>query len=138
MFKIYVNRIAPEGSVQEERIDSAAFDLDTDIIKFKGQLHIKAALYKITNALTVDLEVKARAVAVCARCLEEFELPVENKFQLAYDIQRPDQVIDLTPEIREEIILGYAIQPLCSAGCKGLCARCGDNLNKGACKCVSG
>jgi uncharacterized protein len=43
--------------------------------------------------------------------------------------------IDLNPDIREEIILVYPIKPLCSIDCKGLCPKCGKNLNEGKCNC---
>ena len=134
--KIYLNRIPPEGTMQEDVIDSQALDLEAGIMKFEGMLKVKAKLFKITNVLTVDLLVEGLAVPICGRCLEQFESPVEKSFQLVYDIQRPDQVIDLDPDIREEIILGYPIQSFCSDKCKGLCQQCGKNLNQGACSCA--
>jgi len=30
------------------------------------------------------------------------------------------------------------MKPLCSEGCKGLCPRCGRNLNRGKCGCGAG
>jgi uncharacterized protein len=49
-----------------------------------------------------------------------------------------DQV-DLSPLVREQIILALPTRPLCRDNCKGLCASCGINLNTQACSCtVSG
>jgi uncharacterized protein len=43
--------------------------------------------------------------------------------------------IDLTPMLREQIILAAPMQPLCREDCAGLCSRCGQNLNDRRCAC---
>jgi len=43
--------------------------------------------------------------------------------------------IDLTPAMREQILLSIPPSPLCSEDCKGLCPSCGKDLNEGACGC---
>jgi uncharacterized protein len=44
--------------------------------------------------------------------------------------------IDLGDAIREELILVAPTYVLCREDCKGLCARCGADLNLGPCGCV--
>ena len=43
--------------------------------------------------------------------------------------------IELSPMLREHIILASPMQPLCRENCAGLCARCGKDLNEGPCQC---
>lgn len=43
--------------------------------------------------------------------------------------------LDLAPMLREQVILASPMHPLCTSGCLGLCARCGHDLNGGACRC---
>lgn len=43
--------------------------------------------------------------------------------------------IELSPLLREHIILAAPMQPLCRENCAGLCARCGKDLNEGPCQC---
>jgi uncharacterized protein len=43
--------------------------------------------------------------------------------------------LDLTPMLREQIILAAPMQPLCKEDCAGLCSKCGQNLNEGRCAC---
>ena len=43
--------------------------------------------------------------------------------------------IDLTPLVHEQTILALPTRPLCRETCRGLCPRCGANLNSGACGC---
>ena len=45
--------------------------------------------------------------------------------------------VELAPMLREHIILGSPMQPLCRVDCAGLCARCGEDLNEGPCQCPS-
>jgi len=44
--------------------------------------------------------------------------------------------IDLSPEVREELLLALPMRILCSEDCKGLCPHCQKNWNKVACSCV--
>jgi uncharacterized protein len=43
--------------------------------------------------------------------------------------------IDLTPLVHEQIILALPTRPLCGEACRGLCPRCGANLNAAPCGC---
>jgi uncharacterized protein len=43
--------------------------------------------------------------------------------------------LDLAPAIREQILLSLPTAPLCREDCKGLCPRCGKDLNDGECGC---
>lgn len=51
-------------------------------------------------------------------------------------LSEPDAV-DLTDDIREAMILAFPRYPVCRSECKGLCGRCGKNLNTGPCACTS-
>ena len=43
--------------------------------------------------------------------------------------------VDLSPLIREQIILALPTRPLCQEGCKGLCPQCGADRNAAPCGC---
>lgn len=43
--------------------------------------------------------------------------------------------LDLRPAVREQILLSLPSAPVCSEDCKGLCAKCGKDLNEGECGC---
>ncbi|MBI2174769.1 MAG: DUF177 domain-containing protein [Candidatus Omnitrophica bacterium] len=45
----------------------------------------------------------------------------------------PTDVVDITDDVRQEIILAYPMIPVCREDCKGLCISCGQNLNVAAC-----
>ncbi len=134
--KININQIAPEGLILEEEIPVASLDLETEIIKFRGPVRIKAKVFKITNALTVDLTLNCSAYAICSRCLNEFKIDLDKKLSLNYPVSKQELTLDLGPDIREETILDYPLKPLCIPNCKGLCPKCGKNLNEGGCSCA--
>jgi len=135
--KIVINQVPAEGLYLEEEINSAELDLDTAFIKFRAPVKLAARITRITNALSIDLNIQAVIFADCSRCLNEFEWIFDKNIQLSYCLESSDVFIDLAPSIREEIILDYPIKPLCSNSCKGLCLKCGNNKNEGGCNCGS-
>ena len=133
--KIIINQVPAEGLYLEEEINPAELDLETGLIKFRSPLKLTARITRITNALTIDLNINGIIFADCSRCLSEFKWVLDKDVQLNYPLKNSDIFIDLEPSIREEIILDYPIKPLCSLSCKGLCAKCGKNKNEGGCNC---
>lgn len=135
--KIFVNQVSSEGLFLEEDVDAAELDLETELIKPDACLKLKARVWRFTNALTVDLNIKTRLRASCSRCLDEFDWELNKDVRLNYPLDSSSTFIDLNPDIREEVILDYPIKPLCDLKCKGLCKKCGNNLNQGGCNCGS-
>jgi len=133
--EIHVSQIPPEGLLLREQAACAHLDITTEVVKIQKPLMVTAQVTRITNAVTVDMEVGAELIMTCSRCLREFENDLTRKFRLNYRVQGQGQIIDLDPDIREEILLEYPINPLCDPECKGLCAVCGKNLNDGPCSC---
>lgn len=135
--KISVNHIPFNGLEVEEEIDSRELELETQDIKFRNPVKVKANISKITNAVAVNLDIKASYYTDCSRCLEEVNVDFNKALKLNFQIVSVNQIIDLNTDIREEIILEYPMQPLCKPDCKGLCKTCGKNLNESACGCNS-
>jgi uncharacterized protein len=135
--KIRIAQITPEGVDLEESVAASRLDLETDTVKFRSPIDIRARASRITNAVSVEVSLSGLMSLVCSRCLNEFEVELKKKLKLNYPVDKSQQVINLGPDIREEIILDYPIQPLCSSDCKGLCPKCGKNLNEGGCSCAT-
>jgi uncharacterized protein len=136
--KIDINNIPPQGQLTfEEEIEASSLDLDTGILKFREPIKIKADISRITNAVTIDLILEYLMYANCSRCLNEFKIDFKKSLKLNYPVNDSGRMIDLDPAIREEIILDYPMKPLCSPNCKGLCLKCGKNLNEGGCFCAT-
>jgi uncharacterized protein len=80
----------------------------------------------------------------CVRCLTDFQQTLGVDFTELYAFSQryvtdsgllmPESgVIDLSPVLREYILLEIPISPLCRPDCKGLCPICGNNLNEVTC-----
>lgn len=133
--KINVEQIPEEGIKLEETVAPETLDLDSEVVKFVSAINIKADVYRITNAVSVNLVVKSKVNQICCRCLEEIELDFEKKLELDFPVEKGKRIIDLTEDIREEIFIDFPMNPLCNLECKGLCLGCGKNLNQGNCGC---
>jgi uncharacterized protein len=86
----------------------------------------------------------------CSRCLKKIEFPMgisiskEIDFNLT-EAQRAENLdetnyitgynLDVDILVYEEILIGFPMQLLCREDCKGLCMKCGANLNEGNCDC---
>ncbi len=130
-----LSQISEEGLILDEKISARGLELETDDVKFRGPIKIRAFVARITNVVIVDMVLNATIDLICGRCLSGFGLDLKKTLRLNYQAEKTTQIIDLDPEIREEIILDYPIKPLCKPDCKGLCPKCGINLNEKNCDC---
>ncbi len=82
--------------------------------------------------------------SVCRRCLTEFTTDVDRSIEVlfsadpalqddpsVYPLTDPMTHVDVRPAVREELALAVDAYPLCRPDCKGLCPRCGADLNAG-------
>jgi len=133
--KIELRRVQAEPLVLQEEFPASALDLETEEIKYDTPLAVRAEVSRITNAVSVSLRVSARRRMLCSLCLSEFTDELDRKMQFNYRVERFDTILDISRDIREEIMLDYPMKPLCNSQCRGLCPRCGKNLNEGGCSC---
>lgn len=118
-----------------ETISPQELDLDSDSIKYKGSITISSQVKKDNQIIYVKSHFAATAQYVCSRCLKECVDPIEKDFDLAYSLERLERFIDASKDIRGEIILSYPVKLLCKPDCRGLCPKCGKDLNEDTCGC---
>ena len=100
------------------------------------------------GVLVMTGSIRTTLHCVCDRCTAEFQrsvdIPVDAVLvsQLSQEEDEEPNVFELTGDSAdlEEIIttifvLNMDSKFLCSEDCKGLCFRCGKNLNEGPCSC---
>ena len=112
-------------------------DLDLTGVHILSSIEIKALVTRFQDALDIKITLGAHCLIQCSRCLEEKESVLCKTIRLDYYISKQDTIVDITEDIRQELMLEYPLKPLCASDCKGLCMKCGENLNKENCKCVS-
>lgn len=115
----------------------------------KDGAEVKGSVYEKANVVFLDTEVSFKFYGFCDRCAEEvikdMSFPVKKILvpKLANDADAdfdeyvvvPNGILDLNEFITEEIQLFLPSKILCKPDCKGLCYKCGKNLNFGNCGC---
>lgn len=100
-------------------------------------------------------KLQASYLVECSRCLASYEQSVTQ--QTDFIVCGVDQkqnlgdvddvedyvflkgnelVADVSEPVRQALVLSLGMKPLCSEECRGLCVKCGINLNEGECDCV--
>ena len=99
-----------------------------------AELHIQFQVVPCGGEAVVSGRVQAAFQAECAVCLVPMESEIEETFSCSHPLSS-DAEIDLLPDVRDAFMAGTPIRLKCSPRCKGLCAKCGKNLNESPCSC---
>lgn len=119
-------------------------------LRFQGPVQVAGALQRAGDGdFLWRGHIRARFAGECRRCLTDVTLELDddvdvlfsadpdlNEDPSVYPLDSLADVIEVTPAIREELVLRVSTFPLCRPDCRGLCAKCGADLNAGPCGCV--
>ena len=128
------------------------FEMDLSDVEFAGRypvsrpVVVEGEVRYTADILSLDMTARSTLDAVCDLCGKEFLLEKEVPYScvLSEELQNEDNLdivlleegkVDVGDLARTEFILEMDIQTLCSEDCKGLCSRCGADLNLGPCSC---
>ena len=134
--KLSVSRLEKENIVTEDTFGADFLELENDGIisvispvtfKLEAQLHASGIVIRGTAAVKISGE--------CGRCLTPVEQDVTSEYTLFLDELGSEDETDIAEDIREELLLAFPANIICSEDCLGLCPYCGVNLNKKSCKC---
>jgi len=160
--KVHLNSI-PTGSHLEVDLSLTRDEANMMLEEVGGcellsDLEARARLEREGTRVTLAGELSAVVAASCRRCLKDLEpnldvdfrttflplpelLPEEDEEELeltSEDVELSHyegDELDLIPLIRETLLLEIDPSPLCNENCKGLCSKCGDDLNQRECGC---
>ncbi|MFN3308711.1 MAG: YceD family protein [Anaerolineales bacterium] len=132
----------PVGESRDFELNISHVCLESDLIL--DDLVGNVRITRTAQGLLLHAVIQATTPSQCVRCLTDFTLPLEVDFTELYAFSRngmsesglllPDDAqIDLSPLVREYMLLAVPIQPLCMPSCKGLCPICGANQNEVVC-----
>jgi uncharacterized protein len=104
-----------------------------------GPLHYDLYVQLVDEMLIVRGTISVEIKGCCARCTQIFSTTVSDSgFLRDYSDLQGAEEVDITGDLREAILLSLPRFPLCDEECKGLCPRCGKDLNEGPCGCSEG
>jgi uncharacterized protein len=130
--KIHVSRIPAEGLRDHATYEPSTLDIGRDDIHLREPFDVEAFITKMESELVVKADIHCPLLMTCARCLEDFTSSLTTDAIFHYKVH-PTDVVDITDDVRQEIILAYPMFPICQPDCKGLCSTCGQNLNMALC-----
>ena len=121
-------------------------------VSFPSPMKVVGDITNTAGYMRMSLEMSVDYTAECARCLS----PVNGKFSL--DLEKTvaprnllvgldedklddyaiieDGFLDMDEQLNAQLEMEFPARFLCKDDCKGLCQRCGRNLNESKCDCV--
>ncbi len=137
-----------EGSVKDfaYEIDLTKEALDSDYpfttpVSVKGDIHNRAGIVEIETTADFVLDI------CCDRCAKPLKYPytvdINHTLVVSLNDDENDELIlvddvhqfNVDELVTDDIFLNLPAKFLCSEDCKGLCPKCGADLNEGACNC---
>ncbi len=118
-----------------ESWDAEGHDLNAPGLTYIGPLKVEAFARRDSGIAVVRVLIEAETRLNCSRCFKEFNKPFKKEFRLVYSLDLSEKVIFLDDNIREELVLDYPHKIFCREDCRGLCIKCGADLNEGECAC---
>jgi uncharacterized protein len=108
-----------------------------------AELELDLRLESVMDGVLVSGVVTAPVSGECGRCLADVSDTLTVRLQELYvypetstDHDAEDEVLqlegdflDLTPTLRDAVVLALPLTPLCREDCRGLCAECGERLD---------
>jgi len=127
-------------------------------------LRFQVEAYTAADHLVVQGKVRGAVSLECSRCLARYRQGLRESFRVVLEpagLRKPadpegaealkrdgfclsedvgsgwyrGDEIDMGPFFQEVVSLALPVKPLCREECKGLCGRCGADLNQGPCGC---
>jgi uncharacterized protein len=142
----------PPGATRDVRLRDHYVTLGSDI-ELAGPLDADLRLHRTNRGILVRGELRAPLRRTCARCtdpyVEDIRVSIEEEFVPTVDLTSGAQVraetdddettlridehheIDLAGVFHDELSLTEPMHPLCRPDCPGLCAECGETLDRG-------
>lgn len=138
------------------------YELTSDKLKLSNEVAtnkpVNVSIMLTNNGRILEMKgyISTEIKANCHRCLEELLLPINTVIEeeLVYfaDIRDigdfsqeeieerflvfDNDIFDLTAIIEEYLFLALPFKLLCLEECRGLCVKCGQNLNINNCHCL--
>ena len=151
---IDLSRIDSEPLVFDERVPVPVGCGGEDAVAI-DEVRVVGTVDKASRGFLVVGSLQAKATLRCVRCLSEFAIPVAEAIEvslvpaddsgLGEDARLgkeelevrffTDPRLDLVELAGEQVELALPMKPLCRPDCRGICRRCGANLNEWECAC---
>jgi uncharacterized protein len=132
-------------------------DRAQQVLGFSRPLQVHIKISKAVDKFLLDGALYGGLRVRCDRCLEPFDMELEDVFHVYLVTRTPvhdeddlelldeemevdfikGETVDLDDVIRAQLFLSVPIKCICRTSCRGLCPQCGANLNVAPCRCMN-
>lgn len=136
------------------QVEAPALQLGLPESEWPGLVQGDFGIERNGDRISVRGKLEALARVDCVRCLKGCDWPVVAPFEIfaeragtgfrvdEEELERDDYMLfhdgrhlDLSEQAREALLLEVPMAPHCREDCRGLCPRCGADLNEEPCRC---
>jgi hypothetical protein len=119
--KVHLKQIPTEGLHLEGDEECPILELETEGIRCAGPLHYRIDLGVTGGALWASGSLSQAVELWCVACLEKFVHEIQvPAFAIHAELRGPETV-DLTPFIREDLLLNLPVHPHCDRDAGRIC-----------------
>jgi len=139
----------------EDRLSQFLPPDDPFELRLNHPVNVDLEINKGADHIRVRGSIKGALQVSCHRCLKPFELPIDEEVDIflleeqkapeAEEVELDEdeleyeffdgEIIEIDQLVAEQIFIALPFKVLCSEDCRGLCPRCGVNLNDEPCRC---
>ncbi len=137
IFSVVGDRLNIDYEIGREYLDQYQYYSFKTPIAVRGYAENRAGVVSLSFSCEFSME------HICDRCLCEFTR--EYRYEFGHTLVRsaandeyivcPDNTLDMDELAVSDLLLELPAKILCRVDCKGLCPRCGADLNSGKCRC---
>lgn len=136
----------------EREMELDSLNVNGRDIRFTDPIKVVGDIYKVSKDMVIEAKLIYYYKENCARCLKDFKKEVirnlsgtlVNKEKVDEEEAEVDDIaieygskqINIKEAIIDEIVLSLPMKSLCKSDCKGICQKCGQNLNEKECDCT--
>ncbi|RKY90006.1 hypothetical protein DRQ09_00060 [candidate division KSB1 bacterium] len=146
--KVKLDKLKEGENLLDYRDSPSILDLPEE--NFSDPIILKGIVEKRGKNYYFKIEIETSGFFQCDRCLVRFKKDIRSSLFVIYSkehyiqeesrdnfyiIPDDEDEVDLSKDIRDEILLTLPIKLLCDEDCKGICAGCGADLNVEECRC---
>lgn len=146
MFKVRVTEVeaATRGGVPFSfQTDAETMDANSEAFSFVGSIVAVGKAFRDGQFWRVQGTITCEKAFVCDRCLKACRETQNHAFAEEFTAGDADSgvhfldenTVDLMPLVRDILLAAQPLRQVCRPDCRGLCPKCGKDLNEGACDC---
>ncbi len=113
--RIHFDQIPDEGLPASGRLAPAVFDLDpSDAIKPTQDAHYDVTLYKFSDAIRIEGDLRGTFDLQCGLCLKHLPYQADfSRWSSEYEFEEDETSFDLHEVLREDFLMALPQAPQC-------------------------